>query len=475
MSRSASSSPRGVAPLLALLFCLTLPAVTTRFYAADEVELFAWARSVAFDHDADFENEYQYFYDSGAVHTTGFHETFLERETESGRRPNFAPVGTAILWAPFLAAGHVVAHVSGAPTDGYSHPYIAAATYASALYGFLALGLTFLISRRLIGPAWWPTIAVAIGTPLAFYMYVTPGFSHACSAFAVALFLYVWLRVREHWTLTGAVALGLTGALMAMVREQDVFFVAGPALDFCRFAWGTTRRTQSAIAASMPQATWKQVGSTAAAGAAAFAVGYVPQLLAYQAVNGHPSPTDLVSRKMNWMSPHFLEVMFSPQHGLFVWTPLALISVIGVVALAAGRSGARYRDASWVGALAIVMVLLQAYISGSVESWTVAGSFGQRRFVALTPLIALGLSAGWSAALRSRTRGWRAAAIASVGVSIWWQVGLAAQFGMHTMDRQRMSPRDNARVTFLELPVQMPTIVWRYLTDRKSFIAPPAP
>ncbi len=475
MSRSALSSPLGVASLLALLFCLTLPAVTTRFYAADEVELFAWARSTAFDHDADFENEYQYFYDSGAVHTTGFRETFLERQTESGRRPNFAPVGTAILWAPFMAAGHVVARLSGASTDGYSHPYIAAVTYGSALYGFFALGLTFLITRRLIGPGWWPTIAVAIGTPVTFYMYVTPGFSHACSAFAVALFLYVWLRVRDRWTTAGALALGLAGALMAMVREQDVFFVAGPALDFSRYALGVMRRPRSAIAASVPRAKWGHLCATAATGAAAFAVGYVPQLAAYQAVNGHPSPTELVSRKMNWLSPHFLAVMFSPEHGLFVWTPLALIGVIGLVALATGRSGSRYRDASWVGALALLMVVLQAYISGSVESWTVAGSFGQRRFVGLTPLIALGLAAGWSAALRSRTRLWRTVSIVGIGVAIWWQVGLAAQFGMNTMDRQRMSPRDNARASFLELPVQMPTIIWRYLTDRRSFIDQPAP
>lgn len=44
-----------------------------------------------------------------------------------------------------MAAGHVVARLSGASTDGYSHPYIAAVTYGSALYGFFALGLTFLI------------------------------------------------------------------------------------------------------------------------------------------------------------------------------------------------------------------------------------------------------------------------------------------------------------------------------------------
>ena len=38
-------------------------------------------------------------------------------------------------------------------------------------------------------------LLVWIGTPLLFYMYVAPPMSHACSAFAVALFVTVWLHV----------------------------------------------------------------------------------------------------------------------------------------------------------------------------------------------------------------------------------------------------------------------------------------
>jgi hypothetical protein len=64
-------------------------------------------------------------------------------------------------------------------------------------------------------------------------MYVAPPFSHACSAFAVALFTYVWLRVRDDWSPPPASRRwGAAGALMAMTREQDVFFIAGPAWTF---------------------------------------------------------------------------------------------------------------------------------------------------------------------------------------------------------------------------------------------------
>ena len=49
--------------LLVALFVVSLPAVTSRLYSSDEVEYFSYLRSLWFDHDVSFENEYQYFYD----------------------------------------------------------------------------------------------------------------------------------------------------------------------------------------------------------------------------------------------------------------------------------------------------------------------------------------------------------------------------------------------------------------------------
>ena len=81
-----------------------------------------------------------------------------------------------------------------------------------------------------------------IGTPILFYMYLAPGFSHACSAFAVAAFVVLWLHVRREWSMGGVVALGASAALMALVREQDLFIAIGPALDFLVWA---PRRVQA--------------------------------------------------------------------------------------------------------------------------------------------------------------------------------------------------------------------------------------
>ena len=449
--------------LLTLLFACSLPAVTARLYSSDEVEYYSYLRSLWFDLDVSFENEYQYFYDHRIAQSEDFHHTFLELETPAGRRINYGTLGCAVLWAPFYAvadAGVRIARLFGAgvAADGYARPYVAAVAYGSACYGFATILLGIAAARRLLGTApLGPALAVWAGTPILFYMYVAPPFSHACSAFAVALFVTVWLHVRRSWTARGAAALGLAGALVAMVREQDALFLVAPALDYLLIAAATRHgRARPARDAIL----------TAAAGALAFAAGYLPQLIAYQALNGRPRPSELVTRKMNWASPHALQVLASPEHGFLIWTPLAALALGGLVLLAVRGAADRRR----VGCGLLLMAALQVYVSGAVASWTVAGAFGQRRLVALTLLLIVGLA---TLAAAARTPARRAALAAAMILCVWWNVALMAEFGTRLMDRQRLEPRRNAYDAFVTLPRRAPELAYRYLLRRSSFYQPP--
>jgi hypothetical protein len=438
-----------------LLALLTLPAVTPRIYASDEVEYFVFLRSLTFDRDLSFENEYRHFADAGAG-GAGFTETFLgDRYTRAGRRLNFATIGPALLWAPFYAAGHLAAGILGAPQDGYSQPYITAVALGSAVYGWLAILLTASMAERWFGRGLGAALAVLAGSPLLFYMYVAPVFSHACATFAVTLCLWTWLRVRERWSPAGVVWLGLTVGLMATMRDQAGLFAIGPALDFAR--WALARRD------------WRRGVGLIAAGTVATIVAYSPQLLAARAVNGYFGPDESIGNKMSWSSPHAFGVLVDLEHGWLWWTPLALLSLAGLVAVASGHIRARIEDGRWLGICLVVVVVLQIYINGAVESWNVAGSFGHRRFVELTPLLVLGLAALTTLpSLRARRLLWAVTALC-----VWWNLGLLLQFGTHRMDRQKLTLKDNARQTFVELPVEAPSLAWRYLTDRRSFYRQP--
>jgi hypothetical protein len=426
--------------VLISLFVLSLPAVTTRIYSSDEIQYYAYLRSLWFDHDLSFENEYQYFYDRGIARSDGFHETFLELRTDTGRRINFGTIGCAILWSPFYAVGDLAARVSGAPRDGFSKPYVAAVAYGSAVYGFLALVLAIRCAARLGYNGFVGALAVWFGTPLLFYMYLAPPFSHACSAFAVALFTWVWLRVRGEWPARGLVALAAAGALMIAVREQDVFFGVAAAVDYAVCVARGARRDVRGLLAAI----------------ACFLVVYAPQLAAYKIVNGHFGPHASVSNKMHWWSPHAWQVMFDAQHGYIVWTPLALFAILGLVALPSRRDRM----------ILLLMIALQVYIGGSVESWTVAGGFGQRRLVAVTAVLVIGYAALWSAASRGPAR---SALVAVTVLAVYWNLALTAEFATGLMDRQKLEPRRNAYDALVTLPRMAPSLAYRYLFDRSSF------
>jgi hypothetical protein len=460
--------------VLAVLFLLSLPAVTPRLYSSDEIQYFSYLRSLWFDRDLSFENEYQYFYERGIARAEGFHETFLERTTPTGRRINFGTMGCAVLWAPFYAVGDVIARASGAPVDGFSRPYVAAVAYGSAAYAFLAILLAMASARRLGLDAFVAGLVMLAGTPLLFYGYIAPPYSHACSAFAVALFIYIWLRVREHWSIGGLAALGACAALMTMVREQDAFVVLPVAGDFA-LSFVNAKWQMANAKRQMPKAKDERTNAkdempkakfvvAALVGMVTFGLVYSPQAVAYLRLNGHVGPHSSVGAKMNWMAPHALQVLFSPEHGFFVWTPLALLAIFGLVASAFRR---KIHDGRRIFLLFLLMIALQVYVSGSVESWTVAGAFGQRRFVALTAILVIGYAALQRACAGSNARRATLAAVTILGV--YWNLALIAEFSIGLMDRQKLEPRRNAYDAFVTIPAEAPSLAYRFLFDRASF------
>jgi len=442
---------------LVFLFVLTLPLVTPRIRGADEIEYFSYLHSIVFDRDLEFGNEYEYFYARDPQGLAGFKATFLDRrEPKTLRHINFGPIGSALLWSPFYLLTHGGVRLAQwlgmrVAADGLSRPYEASACYASALYGLLGLLLIHDTLRRWGGfdasTATHSVVALWLGSPVVYYMTIAPVFSHACSLFVVALLLWLWLRTRAaadasvwRWCLVGA-----AGGLAGLVREQDIFFLLLPGLDLLVSAWRERR-----MAPLLTRGGALSIGAIAA---------FLPQLLAYHAINGSFGPSTLVRQKMNWASPHFFEVLCDPGHGLFIWTPLLVVAVFGLVAAA-------WRRRRLVPTLLCFGFLSQAWIGGCVESWTQAGAFGSRRFVGTTLIFAWGLAFALAAVARRR----RLLVTAIVAVAVWWNLSLMVQFGLKIMDRQRLEwPRVLVN-QFVEVPARLGRAAFLFFTDRERLV-----
>jgi len=481
--------------LIIALFLLLLPISLRRIYATDEVQYYAYLRSIYFDGDLDFRNEYEHFAEIGerqnppdmAIRNALLHTDAENPNPRTGKLRNVAPIGSALMWSPgFVLAdiGVRTANSFGAnvPADGYSRPYIWSVCLMSALYALGGLLLSYRLARRIVGAfaAALATIAIWLATPLVMYTFILMPWSHATGFFLFALFLTLWLgeagqagrqpsthapallpndpatRSPRTWIL-----LGVVGGLMTLTREQLGLLLLLPAIE------GSVHYVKS-----LRSGRWDEVRALLLRHAmflAVFALTLVPQLAAYQVLNGRPLPSPTVSNKLVWCSPHFIDTLvdYDPRpsaicpiandpsarlapfaHGAFLWSPILVPALIGLLLLGWAANNLqvdgerprtnfsrfrrssflpdRPREAALLAAFLFMGFLAQVYINGAFgTTWHLNRSFGFRRLIECTPIFVLGLAAliEWL-----RTHAGRALPLLAAICLIYWNVGIIAQW-----------------------------------------------
>jgi hypothetical protein len=429
--------------ILILLFLISLPFVRARV-SWDGIGYYAYLRSLLIDHNLQFKGDWDdrpipelltckacsrqvvsYWNNPANRLLVVFlnDHCYANPITKTGHLPNFYTVGPAILWSPFIitthavvvAADHLGAHIA---SDGHSWPYILTLCEATALYGFLGLYLSFLLAKKYVGERWafWATLGIWLGSSLPVYMYLDPSWSHAHSVFAVALFLWYWDRTRSSRTMKQWVVLGLIGGLMIDVYLANGVLFLAPAVD-CVVAYSKLRDGAKRF--------WKTFGSHIAF-ALSVVASFSPMLITRDIIYGNPFTLGMYATvSWNWKSPKFWAILFSRGHGLFVWTPILLLAVVGLASLF-------WKDVS-VARIAIGALLAFYCLIAFDPWWYGTLSFGNRFFVSLTPIFILGLAAGFA----SFARLWpepqmSVRRIAPVTVLlILWNIGLMFQWSTH--------------------------------------------
>lgn len=448
--------------ILALIFVCTLPLVNP-WVRGDGVGYYAYARALLIEHHLDFRQDWLHANSSFRMGRVDDQDRILPAEfTSTGHLDNHFSIGPAILWTPFLLAAQAavkINHLLGGHilADGFSYPYIFAIALGTACYGFLGLWLSFEIARKYFPERWafLGTLGIWFASSLPVYMYFNPSWSHAHSAFMVALFFWYWDRTRADRTWTQWLVLGLISGLM-----MDVYYVCAVLL-LVPLAESLAGYWQGIQARQMQQVA-RLFFQNALFALLAF-LAFLPTLIVKKIIYG--GYLDFGYHE-HWAlaSPALLRVCFSSDHGLFSWTPVILFAVLGLVLLQK-----QDRALSLYALLAFVIYL---YAIGCYENWAGISSFGNRFFVALTPLFILGLASlfDWLAAAWQERR----AAILAVSLTvvlIIWNMGLVFQWGMHLIPaRGPISWHDAAYNQVAVVPVQAARTLESYLTGRKQLM-----
>jgi hypothetical protein len=453
--------------LLLLFFFVSLPLLNP-WVRGDGVGYYAFVRAPLIEHDLNFERDYQQA-------NAGFRERRLDENgqpkpifrTSTGHLDNHFSVGPAILWAPFLLLAHggvLLARAAGSsvPADGFSAPYRIAMAFATALYGFLGLLLSFRLACKYVKERWalLATIAVWWASSLPVYMYFNPSWSHAHSAFAVALFLWYWDETREARTLRQWLIVGLITGLMLNVYFANAMLLAVLAVEAIRqyaAAFGAASRGEGDPS--------RLLGRHLIFGLAVL-ICLLPTFLSRYIVYGNAFETGYGALKeWSWRSPFFFAVLFSSNHGLFAWTPILLFTVAGLVAFC-------WREPR-VGEALLAALLAFYFLIACYPDWAGISSYGNRYFISLTVLFILGLSVALErfAGLFRRPGAAMMAATTVLTGFILWNVGFLYQWGSHLVPaRGPISWSEMIHNQFFVVPRQISADLKVYLLRRKDLM-----
>ena len=281
--------------------------------------------------------------------------------------------GTALLMLPFFLLSMGFSYFLGFPVDGYSMPFYIAIIVASLFY-FLA-GLIFIrktllkynFSELTIGVV---LISFGLGTNLFYYATIETSMSHVYSFFLFSLFIYYAKSLSENYTFKKTIKLGLVVALIFLVRPTNVIVVL-----FLPFFFSDGK---SLIAFLKKYFTdYKALIITIVI----FILIVSIQPIFYYLQVGKLWVYTYNDEKLILSEPHFIKVLFGYRKGLFIYTPIAFVSILGLLFLVKIN---KFKAITW-----LVAFVSFTYILSSWSCWWYGGSFGMRPFIELFPLFAI--------------------------------------------------------------------------------------
>jgi len=314
--------------------------ITEKTVYGDGIYYFSWLRSIVIDHDISFDNEYQTL--GGA-----------QQITPTRKTGNIYAIGPSLLWAPVYTWIHAI--IQG---NGYTLAYQLTVGLYDVLLTVTAFVFLYLFLVRMFDEtsAIFAVLTTAMTTNIFFYGSIDSVNSHSISFFGSTLLL---LALSKKSALVSGAAMGI----LAATRIQDGIWI----LAFLPFVRDTKFLIKSTITCFLI---------------------FSLQMLAWYALYGTwwISPyINLPGYRFDWFHPQILSVLFSPQSGLFLWTPSVFFGSMVLVYRTIQTQKLPYL-------LYICILVLELYTIASWSVWWQGASFSGRIFVSVLPIISIGFA-----------------------------------------------------------------------------------
>lgn len=280
-------------------------------------------------------------------------------------------IGVAILQAPFFFIGHLLAYLTGQPTDGYSPPYIIFNSLAVFFYVFLGLWFLMKIWRQLFSEVTTTLLLVGIllGTNLYYFTAYNNPMAHGYLFGLYCLLIYGTDRFYKTPNWKMAILIGVSAGLITLIRPVEIICLFIPIL------YGT-KDIKGRLSFIIEHKSLYQLAIIF------YSLFGFFQLTYWKKVTGKWFFYSYGNESFNFRDPHILSGLTSFQNGWLVYTPIMILALFGILFLI------KKRDWFWP----IVFFLpIHIYITYSWWCWYYINGFGSRPMVEAYAILSIPL------------------------------------------------------------------------------------
>lgn len=284
--------------------------------------------------------------------------------------------GEALLALPFFGLASVYVSLTNGLADGFSPPYQWAFMCAALFYFACSLLLLRKVLLRFVHSQTTVNLLLVLlvwGTNLINYAAKEFSYSHLFSFFTFSALFYAALRLSETLQVKHLYTLVAAAALIALIRPSNLVVLC--CLPFFM------RQSPFPLIRKVPLA--HLAGSTFTG---ILLLSIQPALWYWQ--TGNWLVDAYTTASFDFLHPHIYLVLFSFEKGWWLYTPLALVAISGIIPLFTQRMYGRWG--------VLVFLLSNIWIISSWSHWHYGPTFGQRPFVESYTLLVVLAGIGYS-------------------------------------------------------------------------------
>jgi len=283
------------------------------------------------------------------------------------KKVNKYPIGTALLQSPFFMVNYLAVKGQNTTLSGYEKSFHRVITLSNWFYLFL--GLYFFKRFLLSFEANKNTILITqlllvFATPILHYANEEASFSHVYSFFALTAFLYFIRLFFQHHKWKHFFWSAFFISLIVLLRQINILVLL--ALPFIAGNFEHLKSTFTLIFRK-----WFNLILALLIACSVISI----QLFAWYAQTGEWIIYSYQGEGFNFLDPAFIDILFSYKKGLFVYTPVLFLSIVGFFIWTIRQQNYYYLT-TWVFFFTVL-----TYVLSSWWSWYYGSSFGLRAYI----------------------------------------------------------------------------------------------